>query len=89
MLISQIRSGNTLITSGDESVELTPTEVDEAVATMSGTEKIAYEVHADDSHGRGTITVPSWCSGDPAMAVALYLFGERTAVRFVTKAEVL
>lgn len=56
---------------------------------MIDTEKIRYEIHADDSHSRGTITVPRYLTGDPKMAVALYFFGERTAVGFVTKAEVL
>lgn len=57
--------------------------------TLVDTEQIAYEIHADDSHSRGTVALPRWCTGDPHMAIALYFFGERTAVRFVTKAEVL
>jgi len=68
-----------------ELLDVDPGDLQEAVRT----EQIAYEIHADDSHSRGTITVPSWCTGDPAMAVALYFFGYRTAVGFVTKAEVL
>lgn len=66
-------------------LDVDPDDLQTAIDTV----KIAYEAHADDSHSRGTITVPSWCSGDPKMAVALYLFGERTSVGHVLKAEVL
>ncbi len=51
--------------------------------------KIKYQIHADDQHARGTVSVPSWCSGDPKAAVALHFFGYADAARFVTKAEVV
>lgn len=66
-------------------LEITP----DAMALALTTDRVSYEIHADDSHSRGIVTLPSWCSGDPAMAVALHFFGDRTAVQFVTKAEVL
>ncbi len=51
---------------------------------------IKYEIHCDDAHKRGTVKVPSWCSGDPKAAVALHFFGYADAAyRFVTKAEVV
>jgi hypothetical protein len=58
-------------------------------APRPSTVTISYQIHADDSHSRGTIELPSWAAGDPQMAVALHFFGERTSVGFVTKAEVL
>jgi len=56
---------------------------------VTATERISYEIHADDSHSRGEVDLPSWCAGDPHMAIALYFFGERTSVGFVTRAEVV
>lgn len=53
------------------------------------TETISYEIHADDFHSRGLVTLPAWCSGDPTMAVALYFFGERGSAQYVTRAEVV
>ena len=63
-----------------------------ATATLLGatdTVRIRYEIHADDLHHRGEVDLPSWCSGDPRMAVALYSLGHSTSVSFVTRAEVV
>lgn len=56
---------------------------------MSDTIRVRYEIHADDQHSRGEIDLPSWCSGDPRTAVALYFFGYGDARQFVTRAEVV
>lgn len=54
------------------------------------TVRIGYEIHADDWHSRGAVDLPTWCSGSPAEAVSLYLFGCVVgAVHGVTDAEVL
>jgi hypothetical protein len=50
---------------------------------------VQYQIHADDQHSRGEIQLPRGAAGDPQMAVALYFFGERTSVGFVTKAEIV
>lgn len=59
--------------------------------TALDTEQVRYEIHADDSHSRGVIRIPSWATGDPQATVALYFFGYVNPVSrsFVTKAEVL
>lgn len=36
--------------------------------------RVEYD-HTDGYHGEQTLTLPSWCTGDPASAAALYLFG--------------
>lgn len=49
------------------------------------TETVAVAVEFDGPYGRGrttqTLTLPSWCSGDPASGGALYLFGYATAAK--------
>lgn len=47
---------------------------------------VLYELRDPDTgawghHGR--VTMPGWCAGDPAMAVALHFHGQRDAVELV------
>lgn len=55
--------------------------------------RIAYVITRSDEAGGGTTSgtavLPSWCTGDPSMAVALYLYGTRDGVEDVRSAEVL
>lgn len=43
--------------------------------------KVTYALSEDGTVKAGELELPSWCSGDPASAVALYLFGYAGAVR--------
>jgi hypothetical protein len=50
---------------------------------MDDTVSVQYRMRTPGTHEwsevRG-VTLPSWCSGDPEMAVTLYFFGERGPV---------
>jgi hypothetical protein len=41
---------------------------------------IYHDAHNGGARNTTELTLPSWCSGDPAAAVALYLFGYADAV---------
>ena len=63
--------------------------------TEPDTVTITCEVRTDyATHGRTdlftprTVTLPSWCSGDPATAAALYLFGHASYAADIRNARV-
>lgn len=56
--------------------------------------RISYELRQELAPGveqwnSHTVELPSWCSGDPEMALALYFFGYRQAVSEIRNVEVL
>lgn len=75
MIVSTMRNGNTLITSGDDQVELTKDEVETVVKVATGMITVKYQIHVDDYHSRGEVDLPSWAEAEPQTAVALYFFG--------------
>lgn len=52
-----------------------------ADAVKVDTVRVSYAYSEDGRTTKGELTLPSWCSGDPAAGVALYLFGYADAVR--------